>query len=403
MRENLKDESLIKNISSELALVALLSRPKLTTHQVAQSSLLIKSIDFDYFRSLLNQHRLWVCVYCNINDHFSTLFPKDLITYLDEQYKKNVAQSHQQFIAYGQLLHLFKTAQIPVRTLKGIPLAKKLYGDIVKRHSKDIDLIIPADKIDLAHTKLTGLGYQCEIYDQLPKQKISLYFKAHKDLTYLSKTGTALELHLRICPFLTDLSQHYTNQLFDTKHTETLSDSELLYLCWHGSHTLYHRLKWLLDIALYLEQLQSDNNPNFESLISLAKQLDLLRALTISWKSANILYETPLPEAINQFYNQDKISQLLTKQSLIALNNPKQIHSITFKFEKYFGEILLPQHWTNKWPALIQKLNPDIIDILMLPAIPAKLSFLHKLLRPLTLCYRLIIGKKYLPGFHQKK
>lgn len=390
-------EHLRKLVCPELQLAALLGRPTLTSRQIVQASALITLIDFNRFKELLDQHQIWVCVHSNIQNHFATLFPESFVAYLSRQHEKKVTRSRRQFIKYGQLLHAFKTADIPVRTLKGIPLAKKLYGDIAKRYSRDIDLLIPGDHASLNHEILTQLGYRCDAYDRLEQHQISLYFKAHKDLTYQDATETVLEIHLRLCPYPNVLSRYYSDHLVSTRTEDSLSKTELAYLCWHASNTLYHRLKWLLDIALYIERLQSHDKACCESLIGVAKRFDLLRALAISWKLANTLFGTELPAAINQFYNQDRISQLSAKRALRALNNPSYARSLHFKIEAYFGTVLLPQYWLHRWRALIQALNPNYGDILMLSAIPAKLSFLHKLLRPLTFCLRHARPERYLP------
>ncbi|MEI6385674.1 MAG: nucleotidyltransferase family protein [Spirochaetota bacterium] len=376
-----------KLISPELKLAALLSKPTMTASQIGQSLELINSIDITRFRALLDQHRIWPCVYINIRDHFVTLFPDDLFAYLHKKFQQNIRQSNQHFITYGELLHLFKSADIPVRTLKGIPLAKKLYGDIVKRHSHDIDLIIPADQINKAHEKLMNTGYGCEVYDQLSKYQRLIYLKSVKDITYTSKAGVMLELHVRPCQYSTALSKYYTRQLFDGTALEDKSNYELIYLCWHGTQTFYHRLKWLVDIALYIGQMEAHNQLNVDGLVRLARQLDSMRSLTVSWVLANTLYETTLPALIIDFYHKDRITRILINNSLNFLNMSEKSSSKRFRYEKYFYARLISQGWPDKRLFLIGTFTPNVEDIKLLSVIPDKLGILHYLVQPLAFFY----------------
>jgi hypothetical protein len=378
---------IIKLISSELKLAALLSKPNMTASQIGQADELINVIDITYFRALLDQHHIWPCVYLNSRDHFGTSFPENLIVYLQKKYQQNVHQSRQHFATYGELLRLFRIAEIPVQTLKGIPLAKKLYGDIVKRHSSDIDLIIPADQFNKAHEKLMTSGYRCEIYDELPHYQQPIYFKALKDVTYSSKTGVTLELHVRPCQYPTELSKYYAKQLFNRSSLEDESSYELIYLCWHGTQTFYHRLKWLLDIALYIEHLKAQDQLNVESLVRLANQLNSMRPLTVSWVLANALYETPLPASIVDFYHKDIVTQILIKKSLNFLSLSEKTNTKHFRFYVYFYARLIHQGWTDKWLLLKGLFTPNVDDIKLLSALPAKLGMMHHLIRPFAFFY----------------
>ncbi|MDD2800225.1 MAG: nucleotidyltransferase family protein [Methylococcales bacterium] len=378
---------LAKLARSELKLAVLLSRPTMTAAQIEQVSELISIIDVTYFRELLEQHHICPCVYLNSKNHFVTLFPDDLHAYLHKKYQKNIRQSYQRFTTYGELLHLFKVADIPVRTLKGIPLAKKLYGDIVKRYSKDIDLIIPAYQINKANKKIMTLGYECNVYDQLSKNQQHLYLQSNKDVIYTRKTGIPLELHVRPCQYSTALSKNYTRQLFNSSSLEDKSNYEIIYLCWHGTQTFYHRLKWLLDIVLYIEYLKANDQLNIDSLVLLANELNSMRSLTVSWILANTLYETPVPAPILNFYHRDKVTRILVNKSLNFLNLSEKINTKRFRFDVYFYARLIPQGWADKRLLLMGIFTPNVDDIKLLSALPDKLFILHYIMRPLVFFY----------------
>jgi hypothetical protein len=380
-------------ICVELTLAALLSRPTLTLDQIEQVSGLIQRADMALFRILIDQHRIWPCVYGNIKEHFTTAFPKELVEYLNKKHQQNIRRSHQQFKAYAELLHLFKSTEIPVQLIKGLPLAQKLYGDMAKRHSKDIDLVIPTDYISQAHEQLTCLGYHCHDLDALSERQRALYLGYHKDFQYRNKNGIALELHVRLADHSSRLSTYCTQQLFRETSPEKKQANEFVYLCWHGTQSLYHRLKWLLDIALYIENNPANDRQFIEKVTSLATQVDATRALTISWVLAHTLYGINLPDEIRRLYECDQISRLITRKSLYALNKPAYVNSMRYKLEWNICSILLPQQWSEKWFFLQRRFKPNILDIMLFPNIPDKFSTTYYLLRPISLFYRKVLGR----------
>ncbi len=382
-----KLKSLNRSISPELTLAALLSRPRMTEQHIADSYLLSKTIDVQQFKTLVDHHRIWPCVYRNIQDYNLTLFPASLNDHFKKRYKKNKRDCLQQFKILNELLFLFGSKNIPVRVLKGIPLAKELYSDISKRQSKDIDIIIPKNKLNFAHELLLANNYKCLHLENFSIYQEELYLKTHKDITYISPTGELLELHVRVCEYSTTFSNKMTEQLFSISSTSEKLNNELLYLCWHGAHTLFHRLKWLCDISLYIEKNHVHFNKSLDELMSLADQLDVARELTVSWVLVNKLYNIKLPSNIEKFYNKDLISRIQTDQSLCGIGNIKKQKSINFKIRMCLCEILMPRKWFNKLHVIFHRLKPTVVDLKALPKIPRHFIFLYYILRPFSALY----------------
>ncbi len=366
----------------------------MTAQQVVLSASLAKIIDANRFEALVHQHRLGPCVSCNVRDHLPSLLPQQLIEQLNHTYQQNIEQSRRQFKTFSELLCLFKSADVPVHPIKGIPLAQRLYGDIAKRHARDIDLVIPPNKMEVAHELLTQNGYKCTCpeFGRLSRHQKSLYWGCHKDIIYVNKAGVMLELHTRLSGYSTSLSNKMSPQLFTKITVQEKLNNELLYLCWHGAHTLFHRMKWLLDISLYLEQNFTHFNEDVDELTRLANHYDVMKELTVSWLLANALFGVELPSKIDLFYQKSLISQIQAKQSLRALNHPQRQDSMIFKWKIYIFEVLMPCHWPNKWSVLIHRFKPCIIDLKNFPHIPKSLSILYFLLRLLRLFYHYKAG-----------
>jgi hypothetical protein len=371
-------------LSSELVLLALLSRPYLDNAQVASAAALINDADVGRLHELVNQHRIWPCVYCNLRDYFPDLLVDSSFDYLKTCYQQTVAQSRHSFILCGNLLRDFKEYGVELRILKGAPLAFKLYGDVSKRHSFDIDLVVKETDLDVAHAILTRQGFQSEGFEGLSEKQKDFYWDRHKDVEYFDKFGTKIELHVRLSNQKFKVTDQYLNALFNRTLVDNIGHLELLYLCWHGIDTLFHRLKWLVDIALYLE-LQSAASR--EDLVKIAKELKATRLLSASWVLAHKIFDTDLPDEILTLYQQDSACRVLVSQCLKNLHNtqsrwPSGVGLVAFGYISLIYE-------TNKSRSLYfySQFKPTLNDINWLPRLPDRLYFLYYLLRPLRVIY----------------
>lgn len=381
-----------KLISNELKLVALLSLPKLCSKKVQKVRSLLPIVDLERVREQVNHHRVWPSVYCNVQDHFSAEFPQFLIQWLEGKYKKSVNKTQSQFRALYEILFLFKEKGISAKPIKGIPLAQKLYGDITKRQSSDIDIIIWQDDLDEAHKVLINLGYSCAIYEELTDAQKKIYFDAHKDLPYKNGNGTLVELHVRLSRHSMHLANRVQKTLLSCANERVSREEEFLYLSWHGSHTLFHRLKWLVDIALYIEKFEKGCDDSFGELFMLGKKLDSDCSLVCSLILSHFLFATELPHFAVVIFQKDRGVRWMVKASLKALNEPVNLQGVKFKFERYLGELLSHKRFKNILLVAVQKAKPDILDLQML-SLPIGLSFIYYILRPFTLCTRLLLYK----------
>lgn len=382
--------SLHKMVTPELALAALLSRPRLNQEQRDAAARLLPNADLMTLHHLIRHHRIWPCVYVNLQAHFPDRLSNPALNFLVKKHQQNARQARRTFELCGRLLRRMKESGVEARVIKGAPLAFRLYGDITKRNAHDLDLVIPAQALETAHRILNEEGCTCAQFDALSEQQKALYLAAHKDFTYRDQTGTLIELHLRLSAFRIELTDFYLNNLFTTDARDDARAAELIYLCWHGCHTLFHRLKWLVDIALYLEQNYADDA---EELINLACELKAMRILTVCWTLANLLFETKVPERIRAFYQHDLAARIVVARCLKQLNQPRTIQSLRFKVDRFCCEPLLYQDSAEKWGALTYKLKPTVVDLESFEGIPARLTFLYYLARPFLFLYRRFASK----------
>jgi len=290
-----------------------------------------------------------------------------------------VLQNERSFALCGKLLRDAKEHGVNLKVLKGMPLAFTLYGDISKRQSSDIDLVVKAADLDAAHAILTREGFQADRFSGLSENLKVFYWSTRKDITYLDKSGTYIELHTRLSLSKTQVNDKYLNALFNVNIVDNIAHLEHIYLCWHGMHTLFHRLKWLVDIALYLES-QSDESKL--QLVILAKDLEAFRLLSASWVLAHQLFDTDIPQEVLHFYQQDVLCRTVVCQCLKRLHNTQVRKSLGFGLASTAYAWLLYQNKKEGFAFLIQNFKPTETDLTWIGGLPDRLYFLLYLLRP---------------------
>ena len=194
-------------------------------------------------------------------------------------------------VFHGELLRLqaaFAASGIPLLPMKGTLLSQRLYGDIGLRQMKDIDLLVTPADLENALALLEALGYHVNLPPALRRgRSFQLVRKVWWHLECVDqKTGVMVELHWRF--------EHIYSTALNQLWWPWLNASgaerdryELLYLCMHGAGHGWSRFKWLGDVAVLLDRLNTEEEwPALEELAGklrlepiLAQTLMLLQRL----------------------------------------------------------------------------------------------------------------------------
>ncbi len=123
---------------------------------------------------------------------------------LKEVYRNQATLNTTLFMDAAIVLNALVDNQLPVIALKGLALAKSLYGDIALRPMSDIDLLLKEEDLVHAGRILLTLGYQ----QDFPDWEKNIKFHHHLP-SFTSKNGTIIELHWNIvsvyCPVKVDI------------------------------------------------------------------------------------------------------------------------------------------------------------------------------------------------------
>lgn len=153
--------------------------------------------------------------------------------------------------------HTMESSGIPFQILKGVTLSHRLYGDPFLRHSKDVDLLVPPERLWEAVALLERNGW-VEEHPCLPRTAPYRFLLRRRWYHFEFKnstTGTHLEVHWHVEEIPgTKLDDLWLPRLLSSRPGDPIGAFEFLYLCAHGEHHAWMRLKWLGDIRALLDR-----------------------------------------------------------------------------------------------------------------------------------------------------
>ena len=242
--------------------------------------------------------------------------------------------------------------------LKGPVLAVQVYEGLKLRHAgDDLDLLVEPASVWDADRILKDAGYirATPEYPLSPGQAAA-FMKIRKDFSYAHPESTIhIELHWRWSQNACLLPLTFDDLWPRREFVKLASDNVaamprqelLLYLCAHGAHTGWFRLKWLCDIA---ELIGGDSGIDTTQLIAHAKDLGVTRMLVQGLVLTHQMLDVPLPAALSAEMGQDRIVQSLARiatQSLV-------------QDERYWSTDNTPVSWMPAQLRYRLKLRPSL-------------------------------------------
>jgi hypothetical protein len=384
MNYSLFHEKIISQVSSELKLVALLSLPNWNKIQQEEVEAALPVCNKQRVRELIQYHRVWSCASSNIGKVKNDI-PGEFRAWLILKAHNEKLSAQKCLLHTTRITQLLQKHDIKSATIKGIPLAKALYSDIGARHSKDIDLLIAPGDLAMADNILEKHGYHSTCYHSLsPKQKC-LYTEAHKDICYKYEDGVSIELHTRIFEYRSRLGDDFAKHALLKASTDTKYEpSELLvlYLTLHGSMSLFHRLKWLTDLAIIIA---NETAIDTEAIMVLARKYQIHRGWALSVYLSHILFGTHIPSSIEDYVARDPWMHRLIRLSIAQLNHPESAVSREFNLKKLAAHWIIQQGIVERRALLAHRLRPTVREVVNYP----RLGRLVCIIRPFSLMMRL--------------
>jgi hypothetical protein len=343
-------------------------------------------LDWEYFLNLAQRHAVVPLVQRGLEARSRGLAPDAVRKSLREKYRANAARN---MLLAGELLRvagLFESEGIGVLAYKGPALAIAGYGDLSLRRFVDLDVIVRERDIMRASKLLRGLGYAPQ--GLTPAQEAALARTQH-NIAYTRDGGRlTVELHRDVA------SKDFAAVSLDEGAwsrasrvpvlggtVATLSAEDLLLaLCVHGTKHLWERLAWVCDVA---GLINSHAELDWHAVFERARAAHVERMLLLGLGLAHTLAAASLPEEVRRKVEDDEAAACLSLDAAARMFDGAEyrpaglFRSVGFNLRarsrarerlRYFRFILTPT-------------DGDLTAL----ALPARLSFVYYLLRPLRL------------------
>jgi Uncharacterised nucleotidyltransferase len=285
-------------------------------------------LDWQTFLHLLDRHYVLPLVWHSLGTFEGIPIPELIRRSLKREAEKNVQYALLQVAELLRLVQHFECAGIPVMPLKGPVLTIQAYGALALRHVGDLDLLINPASVGDADRILLDAGYiRTTPGCTLSASQTRAFMRIRKDFTYIHGTrGVHVELHWRWCQnaylFPLSFEELYARRVFVKISNACIAamprEALLLYLCAHGAHTGWFRLKWLCDIpALIDDNVELD----MAALVRQARDLGVSRMLAQGLLLAHHVLDMPLPSLLSEVIRRERIVQQglvhIAKQALV--------------------------------------------------------------------------------------
>jgi Uncharacterised nucleotidyltransferase len=333
---------------------------------------------------LADEHKVSSLLYRCLEAHCAGQVPPAILSRLQQQCLET---SRRNFFMAGELLRIL--ALLQAHGINGIPykgpaLAMLAYGDLAAREFGDLDIMIRASDHLQARKLLVAQGYQLHL---TKAQRLLPWLYDYHDEFTCAGNSARVETHWnfreRFWPFRFAPSGVRAVALAGRQVDSFQPEDLLLILSAHAAKHLWQKLIWISDMA---HLIQAHAQMNWERILAQAEAIGCRRILWINlWLAKNLL-GTEIPAAILQGMKDDAVAKSLAAQVQKHLLADKP--SPWQRPEMLAIYIKMRERWRDRLPLIFFDLNTPSRDDRKNLLVPASLSFLYFLLRPLRLISR---------------
>jgi len=215
------------------------------------------NLDWTVFDGLVHRHAVGGFLHHRVPLALKARLPVPVTLRWQETARKTARRAQTQSGELARLAPAFADAGIPLLSLKGPLLARRLYGAPGQRRAGDLDLLVAPENVTRADALLRAAGCTRTRPDfALTPRQDRAYRETQYEFEYVSAaSGLRVELLWRLehLPASTDLWTRAIPEVLDGRTLLTPpADVNACYLFQHGARHGWFRLFWLVDIALLL-------------------------------------------------------------------------------------------------------------------------------------------------------
>jgi hypothetical protein len=357
-------------------------------HVARLHRLLDGTLDWDFILRFAESHSLIPLLYSHLHARAPEKAPAAVYEELREKFRRISALNMYLSGELRRLLKLFAAHEIEAVPYKGPALAAKAYGNIALRHFGDLDILVRQRDVLRVMKLLVAEGYA--LHPPLNDVQQSLMLRTQCNLPFTRDAHRQIvEIHWRVSArlFSSPLDEE---TLWDNLHTDTFQgmrinalapEDLLLSLCVHGTKHLWERLSWITDIAQLLEV---HPDLNWASLLERARRTGTERMLLLGLYVAHDLLGARLPEQVAAVIRSDP--EIVQLASQIYAGLWADGHDAGGMSGYFIFQMKARRRLRDKFNYCRYVISPTEEDLTLL-SLPAPLSFVYYLLRPLRMLW----------------
>ncbi|MBS4209171.1 nucleotidyltransferase family protein [Bacillus sp. FJAT-50079] len=340
-------------------------------------------IDWDLFLNLALHHRLYPLLYSELMKTEGYLIPSHISKSFYHYYQQNTYRMLHLYGEMEKMSRLFNDNKIRHLFLKGPILAADLYGDISKRTSGDLDILVCIEDLNRVNELLESKGYE---KDEYILTVLNDWKWRHHHFTYYHPShGTKIEVHWRLNPApskeptFDELWSRKKKSSIASYPTYIMGDEDLFFfLVTHGARHGWSRLRWLVDIHQMIKK-----NLKWDRIYDLLRKYQSDHIGGQSIILANQLLGTIITKDMSPFIKGNRPNRL-AKESMFYLEQMVNLHTepVPNEIAKYHKKHLFSlMSFQQKSLYILSMLHPYYTDVETLP-LPKEFHFLYFPLRP---------------------
>jgi predicted O-linked N-acetylglucosamine transferase (SPINDLY family) len=226
--------------------------------------------------------------------------------HIEEKRRSGAASSSE----LQRILRALAQAGIETITIKGPMLAMRVYGDLGLRGFRDLDLLIRDQDMARAMAVLLEIGYERQM-TLTPAQIKMIQYLQGQEFVYNEAAGLGAEPHTRLTSIKIALDVDYDGlwqrarpTALDGQPTRVLApEDELIALAIHGGKELWWNLKWVCDIALFMEAHPA---LDWAAVCARARAQGCLRMVLLAVSLAGASFNATPPESMRRATGADR-------------------------------------------------------------------------------------------------
>jgi hypothetical protein len=282
-------------------------------------------VDWEEYFRLVERHRTSALSWAALKRVTGIAIPDEIANNLKRRSDacRIKAVVHLQLLA--RILKVLNNANIPAMPLKGPLASLELYGDAGLRESKDLDVLVPPDKVAKAQECLCQNGWRLRNDgSHLTPRQFEFRSRYEHNLNFVhSSQNCELELHWRTPRDSNDTSERrweasIAAQWQGCSYRAMNAVDLAIQLCEHGSGHAWFRAKWLGDMA----RMYSDRRIEPESVLARARTLGQERPFLQCFRLLRDGYALPIPAAVDRELN--SLEPLVIERAVQKLLDPAE-------------------------------------------------------------------------------